>query len=117
MANAGDSNFLIGEWISDKEKTIKYNREQKDWTRKELKIFKKILGKLQLAFTDNMVKWAHEEVSNSGEYKIVGNTENTITIQTKDTIENITYHKVGEWIYVDSPKSKSLLREYFRRVK
>ena len=113
---ANDSNFLIGTWISDKEKTIEYNREREAWTSDQLKVFEKILGKLEVTFTESKISWSHEDASGESEYAQVEKSDNSITIRTNQTLEDVTYHKEGSMVYIEPIETKAFEREYFKRV-
>ena len=113
---SGQSNYLIGKWISDKEETIKYNKERANWTDKQLEIFNEILGKLEITFTESHTEWQLDEITEKEEYEIVEVKNNSITIRTKSTIVDRTYYKVGEKIYLEPTSSKTLIREYFKKV-
>jgi len=127
-AVSDDPNFLIGSWVSDKETTISYHHEKVKWSEEQYKLFENILGKLRVTFTETTVLWSYENDSSENKYEVIDRARDTIIIRTKLDKEDleyfdfespfteIKYFREGNKIYTAPKMSKSLLREYFKRV-
>ena len=108
--------FLVGEWVSDKEKTIKYNLEKSHWTKEQLNRFEKILGRLKIVFTESTVEWHYEGNVDSTEYELVGKNPNIITMKTDFSPQPFKFYKDGNSIYIDAGGTNALTREYFKKI-
>lgn len=127
-AVSDDTNFLIGSWVSDKEATISYHRENANWSEEQYKLFENIIGNLSVVFTGTTSEWSYEEDSGENKYEVINRSRDTIIIKpelNKEDLENlnlgvtsseIKYFRDGNKIYTEPKWSKSLLREYFKRV-
>ena len=128
---------LLGTWVSDKEKTIKFNEENSILPPKQMEFLSQAAGYLKIEYIDNETtteyqpkrtlilsgkKYEMDEYKESKKYKILGFTESSIIIQTIDKIfgkmiftlqfeDDKTY-----WIYLSGNISKIHGREYFKKI-
>ena len=111
-----NSNFLIGEWISDKEKTLSYNKEFIEFTESQIQLLNEILGKYTISFTPNVISWSYETVAGNNAYKILSRKDEEIEVAL-DSDKNSIFYRDNKWLYIHADTTSILKREYFKRIK
>lgn len=116
MSNAKDDVFIIGAWLSDKEKTILYNQEVIDLTETQKILLNDILGKYIITFTKKEISWVYDDTSGKSSYKIIDINDKFIEITESNEAKSSKYFKDGNWMYINANDTSILKREYFKRV-
>ena len=91
------SNPLIGNWKSDKEKTLLEVRKVANIPEKVRSYLEDdLFGKLEIIFTKNKIYTEFDDIKYEGTYEVINQTDNSITIKTWNKFfseyENYTYY-------------------------
>jgi len=105
---------LLGTWISDKEKTLKYFRFKPNITPKQRSQIENMFGKLKIEFRKNEVCTEFEGRTAIEPYSVIAIDNNSVVISGKDfngqKLTHIHFEKDG--YYVQS----GYIIEFFKRV-
>ena len=130
---------LLGTWVSDREKTIEFNKKYSILKPIQMEFLSKISGLLTIEYQkgnlskEHMPKYSYtlngKEIKNDEEweetkkYKILGYTESSIIIESVNQIfGKMIYTLQFEdentyWIYLSNDISTLHAREYFKKIK
>jgi len=106
-------NPLIGKWVLDKERTIKYARENGVLNEENHRIWSQSKTILEFTQTNYIANYGGDVVS--GSYQIVGLNENQITIVYNNTSTKNTVYLVNKGFYLELNETKNA-REYYRKI-
>ncbi len=114
------SNPLIGNWKSDKEKTLLEVRKVANIPEKVRSYLEDdLFGKLEIIFTKNKIYTEFDDIKYEGTYEVINQTDNSITIKTWNKFfseyENYTYYFDGESMY--GLTTDYNIKEYFKKIK
>lgn len=119
IPHASYANPLVGEWVSDRDRTMAEVRKVENVPKKANDYFESAFGKLHVKFTENKIYTEYDGVKDEFPYEVVRIKDDSITIKGWSNLikkyHEITYHIEGDSIY--SITSKYKFREYFKRVK
>jgi len=110
---------LIGTWISDKDKTIKWLRENRKYSDERLERVFKIYGKLKLTISKTKVISEYDGNVEEQPIEIIAIEGDTIAIKAVDGLSNCPEIRI---IRIEDENTYSIyqdmfdIREYFRRI-
>ena len=126
---------LVGHWVSDRDASAAFNEEHVRLEERTASFLRQSMGRLNVIFTASTVAWhmpnfdatiAGEKHSIAGfdesdPYEVLGSTQNTVAIRTKEPVSgaDVIYVYTFEgpnkmWVYVSTLGTH--LREYFTRA-
>ena len=126
---------LIGRWVSDRDASAAFNEEHVRLEEQTASFLRQSMGRLNVTFSASSVVWRmpNFEATIGGEkhsivgfdeshpYEILGSTEDTVAIRTKEPVSGaeVIYLYTFEgpdkmWVYVSTLGAH--LREYFVRA-
>jgi len=110
------SNPLIGEWLSDREKTIHYLTKHAKLTEAQSQTLDILLGRMKLTFSTNKVVINYDSSASEFTYQIIEKSKEYIKVRIENDSSELFFYFDANYIY-QKYTSSFFTREYFSKVK